>query len=413
MSFSLWGKKQKVCEFSGLFLTCWGSIFSILTVTHCFSTGFISWFNPGKVRLFLAQQHQHYCFCGSRIESKMCSFLLGFLLLKKRFLCCHKTKTKTAQTCQQWLDSQRWWWRACQPAALEIWPLWLWRKAAKCLWRLEKQTHFITRNVETSESSSVRGKWCAFLVTSTPNQTWNSSLFFSPSGHWVSISDSGLSMWEEEPDVDSHSSLSDSVISPSSGSLFPSESSLRVDVFFFFRFFDLLFFFFFFALLLSSQCEPFFCFFLFDTDFSLSSRSLEDFLCDGASGLRERRFSFRDSVVRLVVCSSTTSVSSSFIFTSSTRCSCHQIVINEKTNATDVYWQPARWLCSSQNSLLWLALCFCACFSLFKGNSPVTSIKLHGNRQWRNDIFEFWFKCRRQNLSKMCHRTPCRVNEHR
>lgn len=177
----------------------------------------------------------------------------------------------------------------------------------------------------------------------------------SPSWLWVSISDSFRLSMEAELDecVDSHSSFSDSVISPSSGSLFPSESSLREELFFFFRFLDLAFFVFFFALLLlSSQCEAFFCFFLFDEDLSHSSLCLEEsFLCEATSGLGDRRFSRF-----LVVCCSTKSVSSSLVLTSSVTRSCHQTIKDMITTAADVHWQQDRWLCRSLiPCLIWLS----------------------------------------------------------
>lgn len=161
----------------------------------------------------------------------------------------------------------------------------------------------------------------------------------------------------ENEGVDSHSSLSDSVISPSSGSLFPSESSLRATgLFFFFRFSDLDFFLFFLDLPLSSWFEPFFCFFLFDEDLSLSSRRLDESLLRGArSGLRDLRFSFRESVVLLVVFRSTHSVSSSSNFTSSNMSSWHQTVNDEITSPVTF---TDSWLCSSsvflaQHSYIW------------------------------------------------------------
>lgn len=153
--------------------------------------------------------------------------------------------------------------------------------------------------------------------------------YFSPSWLCVSISDSGLSIeaaleGDENEGVDSHSSLSDSVISPSSGSLFPSDPSLRVPFFFFLCFSDLDFFLFFLESPLSSWCEPFFCFFLFDGYLSPSSLRLdESFLRGATSGLRDLRFAFRDSVFFLVVCLSTQSASSSSSFTSSLFTSCH------------------------------------------------------------------------------------------
>lgn len=153
--------------------------------------------------------------------------------------------------------------------------------------------------------------------------------YVSPSWLCVSISDSGLSIeaaleGDENEGVDSHSSLSDSVISPSSGSLFPSDPSLRVAFFFFLCFSDLDFFLFFLESPLSSWCEPFFCFFLFDGYLSPSSLRLdESFLRGATSGLRDLRFAFRDSVFFLVVCLSTQSASSSSSFTSSLFTSCH------------------------------------------------------------------------------------------
>lgn len=190
-----------------------------------------------------------------------------------------------------------------------------------------------------------------------PDQALNSA-HFSPSWFWISISDSGLSLEGELDDdetegVDSHSSFSDSVISPSSGSLFPSELSLRAGLFFFFCFFDLDFFFFFFDLPLSSQCEPFLCFFLFDEDLSLSSRCFEEsFLRGATSGLRDLRLSFRDSVVLLVVCCSTQSISSSSNFTPSSMISCHQTAKSETDISVDVQQQRASWLCRSHVSFL-------------------------------------------------------------
>lgn len=206
-----------------------------------------------------------------------------------------------------------------------------------------------------------------------PEQALNSACFsLSPSWVWVSISDSGLSLEgeldddDEKEGVDSHSSLSDSVISPSSGSLFPSESSLRAMLFFFFCFFDLDFFLFFLDLPLSSQCDPFFCFFLFDEDLSLSSRCLEEsFLRGVTSGLRDLRFSFRDSVVLLVVCCSTHSISSFSIFTSSNMSSCHQTGNSEITISINVHWQQASWLYRSHVPRhVWH--CFCTWFQSSK-----------------------------------------------
>ncbi len=235
--------------------------------------------------------------------------------------------------------------------------------------------------ITLSESNNVWNKWLASLdqikliyprtncEAVCPEQALNPACFsLSPSWVWVSISDSGLSLEGELDDdenegVDSHSSLSDSVISPSSGSLFPSESSLRAVLFFFFCFFDLVFLLFFLDLPLSSQCDPFFCFFLFDEDLSLSSRCLEEsFLRGVTSGLRDLRFSFRDSVVLLIVCRSTHSVSSSSaIFTSSNTSSCHQTGNSEITISITVHWQRASWLCRSH---VWH--CFCTWFQSSK-----------------------------------------------
>lgn len=167
--------------------------------------------------------------------------------------------------------------------------------------------------------------------------------FFPPSPCWlcISISKSGISLeGEAEVDeiegVDSNSSLSDSVISPSSGSLFPSEQSLWVGLFLFLRFSDLDFFLFFFDLSLSSWRELFLCFFLFDEDLSFSSQHLEDsFLRGATSGLRDLGFGLLDSVDLLAACLSTPLVFSSSNFTSSNISSCHQTVNSEITASSD------------------------------------------------------------------------------
>lgn len=100
----------------------------------------------------------------------MHSFLLG-MQVSKLFLkcnsCCHMTREKITQTCQQWLESRLWWWRACPPAALEIWPLSLWHKAAKCLWLQEKWTHCIETGTWWPQKASVLGRndrwWLVWL----------------------------------------------------------------------------------------------------------------------------------------------------------------------------------------------------------------------------------------------------------
>lgn len=151
----------------------------------------------------------------------------------------------------------------------------------------------------------------------------------SPSWLCTSISDSGLSLdlleLDEDKDegVDSRSSLSDSVSSPSSGSLLPADSSLRGRFFFFLCFSDLDFFLFFFHRPLSSWCEPFLSFFLLDDDLSPSSRCFEEsFLFWAEFGLRDLRCDF------LV---STRSVSSCSCFRSSDLISYHQTVSSEVT----------------------------------------------------------------------------------
>lgn len=150
--------------------------------------------------------------------------------------------------------------------------------------------------------------------------TSSSQILILPSGFWISISDSWHSL-KGELDRDENergdSSFSDSVISPSSGSLFPPESLLREELLFFFLFFDFDFIPFFLDRPLSSLCEPFHTFFLFD---DLSPRC---FLRDETSGLGDLRFSFRDSEFFFNVCCSTESVASSFILTSSNLYSCY------------------------------------------------------------------------------------------
>lgn len=155
--------------------------------------------------------------------------------------------------------------------------------------------------------------------------------FLSPSWFCTSISDSGLSLeclgleYDEWDEADSRSSFSDSVISPSSGSLLPSDSSLRATLLFFFFlcFSDLDFFLFFLELPLSSWWEPFFNRFFLDGDLSLSFPCFEEsFLLLAKSGLRDLRCSFRDSA---------RSVSSVSNFASSSLCSCHQTVSSEIT----------------------------------------------------------------------------------
>lgn len=77
------------------------------------------------------------------------------------------TREKITQTCQQWLESRLWWWRACPPAALEIWPLSLWHKAAKCLWLQEKLRHCIETGTWCPQKASVLGRndrwWLVWL----------------------------------------------------------------------------------------------------------------------------------------------------------------------------------------------------------------------------------------------------------
>lgn len=163
----------------------------------------------------------------------------------------------------------------------------------------------------------------------TPRMSNVGSFVLSPSWLCTSISDSGLSLeclgleHDDGDEAESRSSLSDSVISPSSGSLLPSESSLWTGLlflFFFFFFSDLDFFLFFLELLFSSWCEPFFSRLLRDGNLSRSFPCFEEsLLLLDKSGLWDLRCSFLDSV---------SSVSG---FASSSLCSCHQTVSSEIT----------------------------------------------------------------------------------
>lgn len=201
--------------------------------------------------------------------------------------------------------------------------------------------------LEADNRLSPNWLWVTTDTTNLPKNYYepalNSACFYPPSPCrlWISISNSGLSLeGETEADeiegIDSHSSLSDSVISPSSGSLFPSEPSLWAGLFFFLRFSDLDFFLFFFDLSLSSSRELFLCFFLFDEDLLLSSLHLEDsFLRGATSGLRDLAFGFRESTDLFVVSLSTQLVFSSSSFTSSDISSCHQTVNSEITTSSD------------------------------------------------------------------------------
>lgn len=179
----------------------------------------------------------------------------------------------------------------------------------------------------------------------------------SPSWLCTSISDSGLSLdfleLDDDEGVDSRSSLSDSVISPSSGSLLPVDSLLQDGFFFFLCFSDFDFFLFFFSRPFSSWCEPFLSFFLFDGDLSFSSRFLEEpFLLWAEFGLRDLRRGFRDSTWLFSSCS---------CFGSSDLISYHQTVSSENTTSSDC--RPADlWLFGPKllpqnlTTLLWIQL---------------------------------------------------------
>lgn len=170
-----------------------------------------------------------------------------------------------------------------------------------------------------------------------------SSSFLSPV--WISVSSSvsGLSLHREAEgdEVEAvDSSLSESVISPSSGSLLPSESSLKDGLFFFFLFVDFDFFFFFFFDLSSLSCEPSLCFFfLLDEDLPLSSR--RGYL----SLLRDLRFVLRESDVWLAGCSSARLLCSCFNVNSFI--SWHQRIKRGVVNASpEEDWERDSQLCS-------------------------------------------------------------------
>ncbi|TNN33447.1 hypothetical protein EYF80_056391 [Liparis tanakae] len=185
-------------------------------------------------------------------------------------------------------------------------------------------------------------------------------------GPWVSISEVSLELeleGEEKEGVDSHSSFSDSVISPSSGSLFPSESALEAGLFFFFSFLDFDFFFFFLDLSFfssffspsSSSSESVLCLFLLEEVLPLPSLRLEECLRRGAaSGLRDFRLDFF-----FIVFLSTHSGSSSS--NSSNMNSCRQTVNREVSASSS---PTGRWLWSSHSPEHLV--------SVFKGNSLQT-----------------------------------------
>ena len=151
--------------------------------------------------------------------------------------------------------------------------------------------------------------------------------------------------------MDFHSP-SDSVISPSSGSLLPLESSLR-SFFFFFDFFffllllcfsDLAFFFFFLELAASSEREPFVCFFLLAGRSKLPlRRDLEEALRrEGGSEPGDRRFSLCGAPPLWAARRSTHSTSSSSALASSPRGPCRQTV-NRKFNVSGSVRKQDTW----------------------------------------------------------------------